>query len=569
LKFVKLELDLSFASNNWIKTVMLKKDGEIFYRRDHLESCVFFCLATELKCGDVYIKDSENYSDYREQLIPWEECMKEIPEYCNLLELNDNADSFVDQLNESLTKTAEKVDEMYPNNKSIVIEPSGKVILKKYSTKSKSKRAKELEEKLYKLLPERSIIEILCNVQHWVNWTRHFCPISGSDPKLENPIEKYILTTFAYGGNLGPLQTSKHLKDNITAHMISYINNRHITCEKLDAALRDIINIFNTLELPFFWGTGKNAAVDGTLIEMFENNIISEYHIRYGRNGGIMFHLFSDMYIALMGTFIPCGAWEAIYLLDLFIKNKSDIQPNIIYGDTQEQSGTVFGLSYLLGVNLMPRIRNWKELIFFRPDKNTQYNHIDSLFKETINWELIKIHWKDIFQVVISIKEGKILPSTLLKKLNNKSKKNRLFFAFKELGMAVRTIFLLKYIIDMDLRQHITEDTNKVESFNGFIDWIRFGRDGILSSNNPVEHEKRVKYAELVANAVILQNTIDITIALNQLIKEGYKIYSSDIELLSPLLTRHLKRYGDYNIDITIIPEPVQRAILGCINKTK
>lgn len=248
------------------------------------------------------------------------------------------------------------------------------------------------------------------------------------------------------------------------------------------------------------------------------------------------------------------------------IKNKSDIQPNTIHGDTQEQSGTVFGLSYLLGVNLMPRIRNWKGLTFFRPDRSTRYKHIDCLFKETIDWDLIKTHWKDIFQVVISIKEGKILPSTLLKKLNSKSRKNRLFYAFRELGMAVRTIFLLKYIIDMNLRQRITANTNKIEAYNGFIDWIRFGGDGIITSNNSVEQEKRVKYAEVVANAIILQNTIDMTIAINQLLREGYKIYRSDIELLSPLLTRHLKRYGDYDVDVTIIPEPIQRAILKFIN---
>jgi len=24
------------------------------------------------------------------------------------------------------------------------------------------------------LMPERSILEILCNVEHWLNWTRHF-----------------------------------------------------------------------------------------------------------------------------------------------------------------------------------------------------------------------------------------------------------------------------------------------------------------------------------------------------------------------------------------------------------
>jgi len=50
-----------------------------------------------------------------------------------------------------------------------------------------------------------------------------------------------------------------------------------------------------------------------------------------------------------------------------------------------------------------------------------------------------------------------------------------------KLGMVIRTIFLLKYIIDMDVRQKITNETNKVESYNGFIDKIRFGDDWIIS----------------------------------------------------------------------------------------
>jgi len=562
LEMITFNVDLSFAGDNWKKTVTVKKDGKTYFKRDYLESCVFTCLAIELKCGDIYIKDSENYSDYRDQLVPWEECIKEIPQYCKLLGLSDDPDSFVEQLKESLTKTADEVDQLYPENKSIIIDTNGNPTLKKYPSEKESQSVRELEEKLFQYMPERSILEMLCNTQHWCNWTRHYSPISGSDPKIENAIEKYILLSFTYGCNLGPVQASKHLNGVISPHILSYLNSRHVTFKKQDAALKDIINKYSILELPTFWGTGKLAAVDGTLVEIFSNNLISEYHIRYGRNGGIMFHLLSDTYIALMGTFIPCGAWEAIYLLDLFIKNKSDIQPDTIHGDTQGQSGTVFALSYLLGVKLMPRIRNWKDLTFFRPDKNIKYKHIDSLFKDTIDWDLIKTHWKDIFQVVISIKQGKILPSTLLKKLNNKSRKNRLFHAFKELGMAVRTIFLLRYIIDMPLREQITSTTNKIESYNGFIDWIRFGGDGVISNNNPIEQEKRIKYAEIVASAIILHNAVDMTIAINKLLNEGYKILRSDIESMSPYITRNIKRFGDYHIDINVIPNPIQQEVL-------
>lgn len=35
----------------------------------------------------------------------------------------------------------------------------------------------------------------------------------------------------------------------------------------------------------------------------------------------------------------------------------------------------MFSLAHLLGFELMPRIRNWKELNFYRPSKGTAYVH--------------------------------------------------------------------------------------------------------------------------------------------------------------------------------------------------
>jgi hypothetical protein len=71
------------------------------------------------------------------------------------------------------------------------------------------------------------------------------------------------------------------------------------------------------------------------------------------------------------------------------MENRSDIQPEIIHSDSHGQSEPVFGLAYLLGIKLMPRIKNWKHLAFYRPHKNTRYQHIDALFSDHINWKLL------------------------------------------------------------------------------------------------------------------------------------------------------------------------------------
>jgi TnpA family transposase len=151
----------------------------------------------------------------------------------------------------------------------------------------------------------------------------------------------------------------------------------------------------------------------------------------------------------------------------------------------------------------MPRIRNWHDLVFFRSSKDITYKHIDILFKDVIDWELIETHWKDLLRVVLSIKAGKVSSSTLLRKLSNYSRKNRLYQAFRELGRVVRTTFLLDYISDMELREQITATTNKVEAYNGFSKWLFFGGDGVIADNDPEEQEKVIKYNDLVANAVM------------------------------------------------------------------
>lgn len=88
------------------------------------------------------------------------------------------------------------------------------------------------------------------------------------------------------------------------------------------------------------------------------------------------------------------------------------------------------------------------------------------------------------------------------------------------------------------------------------------GKDGIVTENDPIEQEKRVKYLDLVASAVILQNAFDMSKAIQALSLEGYSINQKEIATLSPYITRHIKRYGDYVVDLHNIPQPLEGAIL-------
>jgi len=64
-----------------------------------------------------------------------------------------------------------------------------------------------------------------------------------------------------------------------------------------------------------------------------------------------------------------------------------------------------------------------------------------------------------------------------------------------------------------------------------------------------------------VANAVILQNVLDMTYILKELSVNGVEFTKSDVAILSPYITKHIKRFGNYVIDLENIPKELDMGI--------
>ena len=555
--------DLAWVPEKWWKLITGEQQREAPTRlnRRQFEVCVCVQMVRELKSADLCVIGANNYSDTRDELVPLDECAKTREAYGQEVGLPVEADTFILHVRGLLTAAAKKADDAYPDNAFFQII-DGRPKLCRLKKKPIPEGFQELDTALTKKLDklELSLLDVLADTSQWIGWDKHLGPLSGHQGKIKEDARRKILTTFAYGTGLGPTQTARNIAD-ISARQISFVDQRQASTEKLEAAICDIINGYNQFQLPHYWGDTKRAAADGTQWNLYENNLLSERHIRYGGYGGVAYYHVSDTYIALFSHFIPCGAWEAIYILDGLTKNKSDIQPDILHGDTQAQSAPVYGLAFLLGIKLMPRIRNWKDLKWFRPTPQEAYKNIDGLFtKEAIDWDLIACHLPDMLQVAQSIRAGRISPSTILRKLGTASRKNKLYFAFRELGRVVRTTFLLEYIGDEELRRIIQAAQNKCEGFNQFAQWVYFG-DDTITENVRDDQLKIIKYNHLIANLVIFHNCHSITQALKELEAEGMELTPELIAGFSPYRTSHLNRFGLFELKERY-PLPVDNGIM-------
>ncbi|MEV4400499.1 Tn3 family transposase [Nonomuraea sp. NPDC049607] len=225
----------------------------------------FAYLAEELRTGDIAVTGAAEYGDWSSHLLTFDQCRPLPAAYCAEAGLPASAAEFVAEPKERHRQAAEHLDAGYAGNEDLTFAKDGTPTLKRLAGVGTSAAALKLGAEIKARMPERTLIEIISRTAYWLGWHRHFGPASGHDPKLKKPQDRYVLTTFACGSNMGPAEASRHI-EGITAHEISPAKNRHITLANPNKAITDVVNAFTQLDVVKAWGDGSSVGTDGTQV---------------------------------------------------------------------------------------------------------------------------------------------------------------------------------------------------------------------------------------------------------------------------------------------------------------
>ena len=119
----------------------------------------------------------------------------------------------------------------------------------------------------------------------------------------------------------------------------------------------------------------------------------------------------------------------------------------------------------------------------------------------------VAAHWDELLRLTTSIRSGTATASAMLRRLSAYPRQNGLALALREVGRIERSIFMLDWLRDLDLRRRTQAGLNKGEAHHALKNALRIGRQGEIRDRTSEGQHFRMAGLNLLAAIVIYWNT--------------------------------------------------------------
>ncbi|MCP1249876.1 Tn3 family transposase [Gluconobacter oxydans] len=536
---------IRFIPPSWHSFV--RPEGTVI--RQAYELCVLTQLRERLRAGDIWVTESRQYRAFDTYLLPEATFAAMRAQGPLPLAINATADTFLSQRRAVLETALNRVTALARKGElsQVRLDAHGLVIspLKAITPPA----VEELRRAAYDRLPRIKITDLLLEVDRWISFTDCFTHRRSS--RVADDKNALLTVILADGINLG-LTRMADTCQGATLRQLAHLHDWHISEAGYAEALGRMVAAHRGLPLASLWGDGTSFSSDGQLFHAGGRGAaISDINARNGSEPGVSFYThISDQYDPFSTRVIAATADEAPYVLDGLLYHANGLSIEEHYTDTGGASDHVFGLMPFFGYRFAPRIRDLKERKLHLFPGQHPGELLGGMAGDLINTNHIVEHWDDLLRLVTSIRSGTVTASAMLRKLGSYPRQNGLAVALREVGRIERSIFMLDWIQDLDLRRRTQAGLNKGEARNALARALFFNQLGELRDRRFENQAYRASGLNLLVAAVILWNTRYLQSAITTL-----GISDDLAQHIAPLGWEHISLTGDYRWNVDEQPE--------------
>lgn len=540
---------LEFLDPDEYKAVF-KEDGH--FRPSLYKVFLFIHIANAIKAGNLNLLLSYKYRPLNDYLIApsdWKREKHELMQRAGITEFAD-PDIVLKSLDLALYEQYQGTNSRAKSNPHLKILANGQFTI---ATPAEEETHDEQIDTFY---PEQHVVplpEVLFTVNQHCNFIENLQHWQQSHvPQLLSP-STFFAGIMGLGCGIG-VRKMAQISTNITENELENTVNWRFSLDNIRAANDRVLTAMAKIELSNMYRKTPeiiHTASDGQKFEVRAESLNASRSFKYfGKDQGVSVYTFMDERNLLWHSLVfSASDRESAYVIDGLMRNdvvKSDIHST----DTHGYSEAIFGATHLLGFSYAPRIKNLKKqsLYIFRSRKKADRSDWVITPDKYINDSLIKKHWDDLLRLIATIKLKKTTASDIFRRLNSYSKQHSLYQALKSFGQIIKSLFILRYIDDIELRQAIEKQLNKVELANKFTRAVAVGSPNEFAQVEKQEQEIAEACNRLIKNCIICWNYLYLSNRLaNTKDAQTRGNLIRFIETHSPVAWAHINLLGEYD----------------------
>jgi TnpA family transposase len=524
-----------------------------FLEVDRYEFLIYRLLRNALESGDIFVNDSTEFRQFEDDLITdtrWQDkatVLREIGAPVLLAPIKETLKSLRETLDARFKAVNQHINEGV--NEHIKIRG---IAEKRRWTLIYPNQETPVNSLFYSQLPGINIADLLWFVAEDTGFLDAFNHILDRYVKHEVDHSEILACVVAMGTNMG-LWKMAEVSDLNHASLMTITRN-YFRLETVRAANNMITNATAKLSAFNLYNIHDtlHSSSDGQRMETQIDTINARYSPKYfAMQKGVSAYTLVLNHVPINAKIIGTHEHESHYVFDILYNNTSDIKPDIHSTDTHGTNQVNFWILHTFGYRFAPRYRDLHKRMDTLVSFTQANEYADYLIKPShkVNEELIEKEWPNIQRIMASLAQKDVTQATIVRKLSSYTRQNQTKKALWELENVFRTLYILEFIDDVELRQCVQKALNRGEAYHRLRRAVAFVNGGKFRVKTEAEQQLWNECSRLITNAIIYYNTVLLSRVYEQKLATNDQEAQSIIKGISPVAWQNVHLFGSFEFN--------------------